>query len=125
LLNIAMSDSLQLKQMQEGFVAYEPSESIYDAAQLCSKGFERQVGAADGAAGDNYREIKELWWRFNDWTAYNGAFAVPRASLDARLAPHEKTKDMVLELLDMVQENLAWGNFRTSFCQEKVLTRLQ
>lgn len=107
-----MSDSLQLEQMQEGSVVYEPSESIYDAAQLCSKDFERQLGAADGAVEDNYREIKELWGRFNDWAAYVGAFAVPRASLDARLAPHAKIKNMVLELLDMIQENLEWGNFR-------------
>lgn len=98
--------------MQETSVTYESSETIYDAAQLCSKEFERQLGAANDAAGVNYRELNELWGRFNDWAAYAGAFAVPRASLDAQLAPQEKTKNMVLELLDMVQGNLEWGNIR-------------
>lgn len=93
-------------------MTYESSETIYDAAQLCSEEFERQLGALNGAAGDNYRELNELWGKFNAWAAYVGAFAVPRASLDARLAPHETIKDMVLELLDMVQGNLEWGNIR-------------
>lgn len=84
-----MSDSPQLEEMQEGPVVYESGQSIYDAAQLCSKHFERQLGAADGVVGGSYLEIEELWGRFNQWAAYAGAFAVPRASLDARAASYD------------------------------------
>lgn len=106
LLNIAMSDSPLLDKMQEGSIVYESSQPIYDTAQLCSKDFKRQLGAAgDGAAGDKYLEIKELWGRFNEWAVDVGVFAEPRASLDARLAPYVKTRDMILELLDMVQKS--------------------
>ncbi|UKZ68624.1 uncharacterized protein TrAtP1_009649 [Trichoderma atroviride] len=59
--------------MQEASVVCESSESIYDAAQLCSEHFERQLQAADGAVGGNYREIEELWGRFNKRTADAGA----------------------------------------------------
>lgn len=59
-----------------------------------------------------YPEIKELWRQFNEWAADVAVFAELRASLDARLAPYVKTRDMILELLDMIRENLEWSNFR-------------
>ncbi|PON20791.1 hypothetical protein TGAM01_v210299 [Trichoderma gamsii] len=105
-----MADSSQIKKMQEGFVVHESSQPIFDAAQLCTKHFEDYFKAADGAKGDNYLEMEEQWGRFNQWAAYIGAFAVPRASLDARLTPHIEIKDMVLELLDMMQDNFVWVN---------------
>ncbi|RSM04459.1 hypothetical protein CEP52_006828 [Fusarium oligoseptatum] len=49
---------------------------------------------------------EELRGRFNLWAAYAGAFAAPKASLDARLVAHSDIKDMVLELLVMVQRNI-------------------
>ncbi|RYO96852.1 hypothetical protein DL765_011425 [Monosporascus sp. GIB2] len=104
-----MGGSPQHEEMQGGSVVHESSQPIYDAAQLCSKHFEHHLQTTDGA-GDDYLEIEELWGRFNQWAAYVGAFAVPRASLDARLAPHGEIRDMVLELLYMIQDNLIWGN---------------
>ncbi len=85
-------------------------EPIYDAAQLCSAQFEHHLQTADSASED-YLAVEELRGRFSQWAAYVGVFAVPRASLDARLAPHEDIRDMVLELLFMIQDNLDWGNF--------------
>ncbi|RYP46072.1 hypothetical protein DL768_007664 [Monosporascus sp. mg162] len=95
--------------MQGGSVVHESSQPIYDAAQLCSKHFEHHIETTD-RAGDDYLAIEELWGRFNQWAAYVGAFAVPRASLDARLVRHGEIRDRVLELLYMIQDNLIWGN---------------
>ena len=90
-------------------MAHESSQPIYAAARLCSKRFENHLQTTDGTKED-YLAIEELRGRFNQWTAYVGAFALPRASLDARLSSNEEIRDMVLELLSMIQANLEWGN---------------
>ncbi|KAK4443845.1 hypothetical protein QBC34DRAFT_198771 [Podospora aff. communis PSN243] len=92
-----------------GSVIHLSTQPIYDAAIVCSKHFERQLETID-STGDDYIAIEELWGRFNQWAAYIGAFAVPRASLDARLVRHSEIRDMVLELLFTIQENLLWVN---------------
>lgn len=104
-----MGGSSQNLQIQEGCVVYDSSQPIYDAAQLCSKHFEHHLKATS-CVGDDYLAMEELWGRFNQWVAYVGVFAVPRASLDARLASHAEIRNMVLELLYMIQTNLICGN---------------
>jgi hypothetical protein len=96
------------QQQEEGMRASK--QPIYDAALLCSKYFEQHLKKTD-SAGHNSRHvaIEELWRRFSQWAAYIGAFAVPKASLDARLVHHSQVRDMVLELLYMIQDNLTWG----------------
>lgn len=118
-----MSDSPQREGTHEGSVV-QSSQPIYDTAQLCSKYFEHYLEIADGT-GEDYLKIAELRGRFNQWAAYVGAFAVPRASLDAQLTPHEDIRDMVLELLYMIQANLKWGNFVFLIRRENTLTCLQ
>lgn len=54
-------------------------------------------------------EVEELRTNFKQWAAYIGAFAVSRASLDARLALQAATRDMVLELLILIRFNMRWG----------------
>lgn len=104
-----MSSSPQYEKMQQDAKVNESSQSIYDAAQLCLKHFEHQLEAKVNSQEDNYLEIEELWRQFNQWATYLGVFVVPRASLDARLAPQKKIKNMMLELLDMIQDNLIYG----------------
>lgn len=87
----------------------ESGQPIYDAAQLCSDYFQHIIKGGESSA-EGYAAIEDLGGQFNQWVAYVGAFAVPRASLDARLAPHEDIKDMVLDLLYMVEDNLRWVN---------------
>ena len=101
-------------QQEEGMRASK--QPIYDAALLCSKYFEQHLEKTD-SAGHNSRNIvvEELWGQFSQWAAYIGAFAVPKASLDARLVRHSQIKDMVLELLYMIQDNLTWGSRYRSF----------
>lgn len=98
----------------------QPGQPIYDAASLCSKSFAHHL-ETEGAAS-NYLEIEELSARFNQWAAYVGAFAMPRASLDARLAPYEDIRDMVLELLYMIQDNLTWSKYVPKIAQDDDLT---
>jgi hypothetical protein len=43
------------------------------------------------------------------WAAFVGAFAAPKASLDARLQNHGAVREIVLDLLFMLQQNLQWG----------------
>lgn len=83
---------------------YGASEAIYAAAKNCLTQFQHNLNAQHGD-----RATEELRGRFNLWAAYIGAFAAPRASLDARLANHPEIRDMVVELLHMIQENLEWG----------------
>ena len=96
--------------MQGRLVAHESSEPIYDAARLCSKYFEQNLESAR-AAEDDYLEIEELWAKFCHWAAWLGVFAAPGSSLDTRLKLADDIRDMVLELLYMIQANLAIGIF--------------
>lgn len=87
-------------------------QSIYDAATSCSKLFIAYLEAST-VSDSRHDIVKELLSRFNLWAAYVGAFAPPKASLDARLAGHDDVRDMFLELLVMVQRNIIQGKIRT------------
>ena len=82
--------------------------TIYDAARLCSKYFGLILDKSEHGS-KRHVVAEELRGRFHLWAAYVGAFAAPKASLDARLNVHTDIKGMVLELLDMLQVNLHWG----------------
>ncbi|KAI9684270.1 MAG: hypothetical protein M1822_005743 [Bathelium mastoideum] len=116
-----MCDSLQREATHGGSAIHESSHLIYDAAQLCSQHLQHQLETTNGA-GEVCLAIEELRGRFNQWAAYVGAFAAPRASLDARLARNGDIRDMVLELLYMIQSNLKWGNFVDRLPRENALT---
>ncbi|KAH7153365.1 hypothetical protein EDB81DRAFT_648834, partial [Dactylonectria macrodidyma] len=81
--------------------------TIYDTARRCSELFDRIIGSMQNQSPE-INSAEELLGRFRLWTSYVGVFAVPRASLDARLKGHTKVKDMVLELLEMLERNLHW-----------------
>jgi hypothetical protein len=82
--------------------------SIYDAARSCSELFAFHA-IKDGICETQTLRVEELHGLFDQWAAYAGAFAMPKASLDARLQDHQDIKSMVLELLSVVQLNLRWG----------------
>ncbi|KAE8441484.1 hypothetical protein EG329_004908 [Mollisiaceae sp. DMI_Dod_QoI] len=97
----------------------DTNQTIYDAAQNCSKLFERKLKTTVKASAD-FVFAEELNGRFHIWAAYVGVFATPKASLDARLASYEDIKDMVFELLDMVQRNLQWELNLTSEAKDQI-----
>ncbi|RMJ16654.1 hypothetical protein CDV36_003671 [Fusarium kuroshium] len=80
-------------------------ESIYSAAVTCLDVFDLYL-KSPGITEPRRDIAEELRGRFNLWAAYAGAFAAPKASLDARLVAHSDIRDMVLELLVMVQRNI-------------------
>jgi hypothetical protein len=63
-----------------------------------------------GSESPLFLPAEELRGRFHLWATYLGVYAVPRASVDARLDCDKETKNMLLELLEMVQRNLQWGD---------------
>jgi len=89
--------------------AQDSGQPIYEAARLCAKLFKQHLETPDIADKERL-VVEDLRGRFDQWAAYVGAFATPKASLDARLGPHGDIKSMVLELLSMVRLNLYWGN---------------
>lgn len=94
--------------------------TIYDVTDSCFDVFERLVSAADGDASLNQaflvldsqspdespRDMRGFRNNFAFWIDYTGALAPTRASLDARLHGHDEIKEMVMELLEMIQRNL-------------------
>ncbi|KAH8896420.1 hypothetical protein GQ53DRAFT_639935, partial [Thozetella sp. PMI_491] len=83
-------------------------EPVYTNALVCSTLFDEFLGVKDRSSSD-YLVAEELRGQFNQWAAYVGAFAAPRASLDARLGPYPSIRDMVVELLYAVRRNMQWG----------------
>jgi hypothetical protein len=83
-------------------------EPIYAASRECSDVFEGYIASLrrSSQARELLLELRSL---FRQWTAYVGAFAVPKASLDARLQNHDAVREIILDLLFMVQQNLQWG----------------
>lgn len=84
-------------------------ETIYEAALACSETFGRVANMGHPKSA-SLAFVRELRGRFNIWTAYAGVFASPRARLDARLHSNPRIKGIVLELAEMIQNNLQWGN---------------
>ena len=84
------------------------AEPIYKASRDCSDIFENYIDSLRGSsqACGNLLELRGL---FKQWAAYVGAFAAPKASLDARLQNHGAVREIVLDLLFMLQQNLQWG----------------
>lgn len=85
-------------------------QSIYSAAVTCLDVFDLYL-KSPGIIEPRRDIAEELRGRFNLWAAYVGAFASPKASLDARLADHSDIRDMIFELLVMVERNITHGRY--------------
>lgn len=84
----------------------DQEQDIYTTASACLDIFD--VYLQSPRTTETSRNVTtDLLGRFNLWAAYVGAFAPPKASLDARLASHDDVKGMVIELLVMIQRNIA------------------
>ena len=97
-----------------------PDTEIYDVTEACFDLFERLLSAAeadyspeqallapDSASSDELpRDMRGLRNSFAFWIDYTGALAPVGASLDDRLHGHEEIREIVVELLEMVERNL-------------------
>ncbi|RMJ18660.1 hypothetical protein CDV36_001592 [Fusarium kuroshium] len=84
------------------------SEPIYHASRACLALFDEYMTDMS-LSEQSLALVGELRGEFKTWAAYIGAFAVPRASLDARLVSHSDIRDMVLDLLMVLEQNLKWA----------------
>ncbi|RSM05459.1 hypothetical protein CEP52_006275 [Fusarium oligoseptatum] len=84
------------------------SEPIYCASRNCLALFDEYIIDAS-LPTQSLALVGELRGQFKTWAAYIGAFAVPRASLDARLVSHDDIRDIVLDLLTVLEQNLKWA----------------
>lgn len=81
---------------------------IYEAANACSALFEdalRQVETEQYV----HSLVQDLRTLFVRWTAYAGARPEASAPLDSRLALTQTTREMILDLLYMLRQNLEWA----------------
>jgi hypothetical protein len=100
------------------------AEPIYVASRECSATFDNYISSLPGAS-QAHGNLLELRGLFRQWAAYVGAFAAPKASLDARLQNHDAIREIVLDLLFMLQQNLQWGthlHIRDPCCAARFLT---
>ncbi|KXH42599.1 protein kinase domain-containing protein [Colletotrichum simmondsii] len=79
-----------------------PGNEIYEATIRCDQTFEFSISEIQGGK----YVLREFQQRFWAWATNAGALAEPCLSLDARLLNHEKPRQMVLGLLDLIQDNL-------------------
>ncbi|KAF4984122.1 hypothetical protein FZEAL_615 [Fusarium zealandicum] len=82
-------------------------EPIYESARTCLALFDEYINDED-LSDQAFAFVEEVRGQFKTWAAYIGAFAAPRASLDARLSTHDEIRDMVLDLLKMLEDNMNW-----------------
>jgi hypothetical protein len=116
--HLASSDRQTDREKEE----YETANAIYDVTEACFDIFERLVSAVDADASPEKSllvsdisesstkelssDIRGLRNSFAFWIDYTGALAPIGASLDDRLQDHGEIKEMVVELLEMVERNL-------------------
>ncbi|KAI1459016.1 hypothetical protein F4805DRAFT_456097 [Annulohypoxylon moriforme] len=80
---------------------------IFSRALRCHKLFLKH-GKKDDTAGSIpfTRVLRECHYRFNAWTSYLGVFAAEPASLDSRLKDATEVKDLVIDILESINDNL-------------------
>ena len=102
---------------------------IYDVSDACFDVLERLVSATDAdsspeqalvvfdsaTSDESPRDIRGLRNSFAFWIDYTGALAPVGASLDDRLQGHDEIKEMVVELLEMVERNLRHCKLSVSY----------
>lgn len=87
--------------------------ALYDLTDRCYTAFERLVEAGGGpepssdeSSSATPHDLAGLKNSFSFWVDYTGALAPVGASLDDRLVGYEEVKEMVVELLEMVERNI-------------------
>ena len=79
---------------------------LYDHADGCCRLFDSYLSHPHAGSFDAVETQKA---RFNIWAANLGAFTYQNASLDHRLRDNPEIRDMVHQLLDVLQRNLQYG----------------
>ncbi|KAF2106156.1 hypothetical protein BDV96DRAFT_607675 [Lophiotrema nucula] len=97
----------------------ENNDIIYKATEACLVLLESlgkradssttlQVEKTDGDLSQDPPFLEDMARSFNIWINYTGALADPSRCLDFRLKDHDDIRDMILELLQMLERNLEY-----------------
>ncbi|RTE80926.1 hypothetical protein BHE90_004564 [Fusarium euwallaceae] len=81
-------------------------EQIYRSAVNCGVLFEQLLKQSSQNSGQHFAALRDHHLRFEHWTEYVGALAEEQASLDDRLKPYPEVRDLVLQMLQMLESNL-------------------
>jgi hypothetical protein len=85
------------------------SQQIYDLAGNCEDLFGDLLSVLSRTSDRHYRIVQEHQQRFERWTGYLGVFAAPQASLDSRLKSDPDIRDLVIQLLEILERNIQHG----------------
>jgi len=84
-------------------------DEIYDLAEQCARLFKDAKAILSGRPGNQFLVVLEYEQRFQQWAADFGVFAEPRVPIDARLGRRRGLRQVILELLQMLEVNLGRG----------------
>lgn len=87
----------------------EDEHRIYLSAQHCEELFQRVLDALakDDAQRKHYRLLRDFHQRYGLWVRSIGVFADQNVSLDRRLESFPTLRNLVLQLLKLVEKNLS------------------
>jgi hypothetical protein len=82
--------------------------SIRDHAGKCEDLYENLLLVMSRTSDEHYQIVQEQQQRFERWAGYLGVFAVPQASLDSRLESDPDIRDLVAQLLEILEKNIQY-----------------
>jgi hypothetical protein len=83
--------------------------SVYELTACCSQSFEELLQLLSKAKADVFDAAETQVGRLNIWTSNVGALANKNASLDYRLRNSHDIKEMIIQLLQLMDRNLRRG----------------
>ncbi|KAL8296014.1 hypothetical protein RB600_001481 [Gaeumannomyces tritici] len=89
--------------------AHVEDQQIYDSARCCDSLFQQLSTQLVKGQAKHYAIVRDLHLRFNQWVDFVGALADEQASLDSRLRPHHEVRDLVFQILDMLDTSLHYA----------------
>lgn len=94
----------------------DDDKRIYNSALDCGTLFENLLTQFAQNNGQHYATLRDHHLRFEHWQEFVGALATEQASLDHRLKPYTEVRDLVLQMLQMLDSNLRHGRWLSAEC---------
>ena len=84
----------------------DASHQISDLADKYKYLFEDLLSALSRTSDKYHRIVQEYQQRFDRWAGYLGVFAAQQASLDSRLKSDPDIRDLVVQLVEILERNV-------------------
>ncbi|KAM0420431.1 hypothetical protein ACHAPT_011852 [Fusarium lateritium] len=85
---------------------HDDDQLIYDSVIACNTRFQRLLTDVTRRDARHSAIVRDHYLRFEHWAEFIGALADEQASLDNRLRPYPEVRDLVLQMLQMLDTNL-------------------